>query len=125
MTISPVCSDIWLTLVINSDTLVTVTGRDADGMALYGHIFDDKGCKIMVKFKLDEPRSELVFPTEHELQLESLPRRHNKARSTLGPQCEQQSESWAKPYVKQQPEKEEDALQLKSQSKWQPELLPE
>ena len=102
-----------------------MTGRDADGMALYSHVFDDKGRKITVKFKLDEPRSELAFPTEHESQLESSPRRHNEAQSTLGPQCEQQSESRAKPYVKQQPEKEEDALQLKSQSERQPEPLPE
>lgn len=94
-------------------------------MALYGHVFDDKGRKITVKFKLDEPRSELAFPTKHESQLESSPRRHNEARSTLGPQCEQQSESRAKPYVKQQPEKEEDTLQLKSQSERQPEPLPE
>ena len=43
----------------------------------------------------------------------SSPRRHNEAQSTLGPQYEQQSELQAKPYVKQQSEKEEDALQLK------------
>ena len=103
-----------------------MTERDADGTGttLYDHVFEDKGRKITVKFKLDESSSELAFPTEHESQLESSPKRHNETRTTLGPQCDEQSESRAKPYPEPQPEIE-DALQLKSQSERQPEPLPE
>ena len=72
MITSLVYNDIWLTLIINSDALITVTKCDTDSIALYSYIFKDKGCKITVKFKLDKPRSKLVFSTKHESQLEII-----------------------------------------------------
>ena len=43
-------------MVINSNTLIIVTKCDADGTTW--HVFEDKGCKITVKFNLDEFGSE-------------------------------------------------------------------
>ena len=43
-------------MALNSNTLITVTRRDADGTTW--HVFEDKGCKITVKFNLDEFGSE-------------------------------------------------------------------
>ena len=60
MITSPVCYDICLTTIFNSIILVTVTGCGADGMTVYNHVFEDKGCKITVKFNiLDGPSTEL------------------------------------------------------------------
>ena len=57
---SPVCNDICLTTVFNSIILVTVTERGSDGTTVYNHVFEDKGCKIIVKFNiLDGPSTEL------------------------------------------------------------------
>ena len=100
-----------------------MTEHDVDGTTW--HVFQDKGRKIMVKFNLDEPRREPAFPEEPESQLKSSPERHNGARTTLGPQCEEEQ---SKPQSVPCPEaqsKIEDALQLKSQSERQPEPLSE
>ena len=43
-------------MVFNNNTLITVTERGADGTTW--HVFEDKGCKITVKFNLDEFGSE-------------------------------------------------------------------
>ena len=112
-------------MVFNSNALITVTEREADGTGttLYDHVFENKGRKITVKLKLDDSSSEPALPAKPKSQLEPSPKRHNETRTTQEPQCEQQSESRAKPYVEPQPEKEEDALQPKSQSERQPEPL--
>ena len=93
-------------MVFNSNTLITVTERDADGTTLYGHVFEDKGRKIIVKFNLDESRCDSAFPAEPESQLELPPKEHTETRTELGLglQCEQQSEV-------------EDELQSKPQPK--------
>ena len=66
--------------------------HDADGTTLYGHVFEDKGRKITVKFKLDEPRREPALPEEPESQQEFLLERHTETQTGLSPQCEQQSQ---------------------------------
>ena len=45
--------------MVVSNTLVTATKRDADGMTVYDHVFEDKGHKIMLKFNISHgPRPE-------------------------------------------------------------------
>ena len=108
--------------MVFSNTLVTVI--QPDGPTLYGHVFEDEGCKITVNFNLDGLRSEPALPTEPESQLESTPKKHNKTRTTLGLRCEEQSESQAKPYPEAQPGIW-DALQPNSQPETQPDPLHE
>ena len=88
---STVCKDICLTTVFNSNTLVTVTERGADGTTMYSHIFGDKGHKIMVKFNvLDGPRPGQVLPAAPESQLSQVRRaaeevvKIERARDRLG-----------------------------------------
>ena len=123
--VSPVCNDICLTMDFDSNTLVTVTKRGADGRTVYNHVFEDKGRKIMVKFDiLGRSRCEPALPSEPESQLESPPERHNETQTELGLECEEQSKSQSEPYFETQTEIV-DALQPKLQSEPQPERLPE
>ena len=122
--VSPVCNDICLTMDFDSNTLVTVTKRGADGRTVYNHVFEDKGRKIMVKFDiLGRSRCEPALPSEPESQLESPPERHNETQTELGPECEEQSKSQSEPYFETQTEIV-DALQPKLQSEPQPDPLP-
>ena len=79
--------------------------HDADGTTLYGHVFEDKGRKIIVKFNLDESRCEPELPTEPKSQLESAPEQHTETQIELG---QQQS--------KPQSEPQQDALPLPEQA---------
>ena len=125
MITSPVCNDIYLTTVFNSNILVTVTECGADGTTTYDHVIEDKGHKIMVKFGvLDGPRREQVLPAESESQLEFPPERHTETQTEIGQQCERQSKPQSEPCLEPQPEIE-DVLQPKSQSEPQLERLPE
>ena len=108
--------------MVFSNTLVTVI--QPDGPTLYGHVFEDEGCKITVNFNLDGLRSEPALPTEPESQLESTPKKHNETRTTLGSRCEEQSESQLKPSPEAQPGIW-DALQPNSQPETQPDPLHE
>ena len=61
-------------MVFSSNKFVTATERDADGTTVYDHVFEDKRCKIMVKFNIldsDGPRPEQVLPADLDSQLES------------------------------------------------------
>ena len=104
-------------MVLSSNTLITVTKRDADGTTW--HVFEDKGRKIMVKFDiLGRSRCEPALPSEPESQLESPPERHNETQTELGPECEEQSKSQSAPSSKAQP-KLEGILQHMSQPETQ------
>ena len=71
----PVCNDIYLTTVFNSNILVTVTERGDDGTTVYDHVFENKGRKIKIIFNiLDGPRREQVLPAEPESQLSRVKR---------------------------------------------------
>ena len=64
-------------MAFSSNKFVTATERDADGTTVYDHVFEDKGCKIMVKFNIldsDGPRPEQVLPAEPEPQLSRVKR---------------------------------------------------
>ena len=121
--VSPVCNDICLTMDFDSNTLVTVTKRGADGRTVYNHVFEDKGRKIKVKFDLDESRCEPARPAEPESQPELPPKRHTETHTELELRCEEQSKSQSEPYFETQTEIV-DALQPKLQSEPQPDPLP-
>ena len=105
--VSPVCNDICLTMDFDSNTLVTVTKRGADGRTVYNYVFEDKGRKIMVKFDiLGRSRYEPALPSEPESQLESPSERHNETQTELGLECEEQSKSQSAPSSKAQPKLE-------------------
>ena len=67
-------------MVSNSNTLVTVTERGADGCTtVLDHIFEKKGCKITVQFNiLDEARlesqleSQVKHAAEEALKIKSI-----------------------------------------------------
>ena len=101
----PVYNDICLTMVFNSNMLVTVTERSANGTTVYDHVIEDKGRKIIVKFNLDESRYEPELPAEPESQLESAPKQHTETQIELGPQRS-----------KPQSEPQQDALPLPEQA---------
>ena len=112
-------------MIFNNNALVTVTERDADGTTLYGHVFEDKGRKIIVKFNiLDESRSEPTLPDEPVLQLELPPKKRNETQTKLGSQCEERSKSQSKPYTEAHPEIG-GVLKPDSQPETQPDPLHE
>ena len=95
-----------------TNTLDTAIERDADGTTLYGHVFEDKGRKITVKFNLDESRPGPVLPAEPESQ--SPPKGHIETQ----PEPEQ-SKPQSVPSSEAQ-SKIEDTLQPESQLETQP-----
>ena len=75
MTTRPVCNGICPTMVFNSNMLVTVTERSANGTTVYDHVIEDKGRKIKAIFNiLDGPRRKQVLPAEPEPQLSRVKR---------------------------------------------------
>ena len=115
MTTRPVCNGICPTMVFNSNMLVTVTERSANGTTGYDHVIEDKGRKIKAIFNiLDGPRREQVLPAETESQLEPAPERHPKIQSELGSTFERRSMLQSEYFPETQPEIE-DALQPETQ----------
>ena len=104
-------------MVFNSNTLIAVIKRDADGTTW--HAFEDKGCKIMLKFNLDESRCEPALPAEPESQPEFPPKRHTETQTELEPQCEGQSKPQSVPSSEAQHEIEV-TLQSNSQLETHP-----
>ena len=63
---------VFVSMVFNSNMLVTVTERSANGTIVYDHVIEDKGRKIKAIFNiLDGPRREQVLPADLDSQLES------------------------------------------------------
>ena len=66
---------VFVSMVFNSNMLVTVTERSANGTIVYDHVIEDKGRKIKAIFNiLDRPRREQVLPAEPEPQLSRVKR---------------------------------------------------
>ena len=101
-------------MVFNSNTLIAVIKRDADGTTW--HAFEDKGCKIMVKFNLDESRCESALPEELESQQEFLLEQRTETQTGLSPQCEQQSQPQSESEPQPEPFPEQVKCGLESTS---------